>query len=348
MSNQLIQEELILNKCPECGGQVIQNAHESVCEQCGIILDDLFFMTRYQINETKDSDINPGDQFVSIGKVVDNVCNLGSHMGYYSNKVFYDYRGEIISSHQQHVFKKLKQWYSLPLKIKDHETDYRILKILSNVAQCMKLSSLVKNRAAYFYQKIIKNAKSIRNHVSLIGFCIFYSAREFSHNAPISIRELCDIFQSLGHRINPRLIIRDSIDYQNFIKEKNNPHKSEDYIIRLVNTIELYKPIIDRLKRKGSHLTISEYVNLLRRKSLKVLELMSDKIRGSRNPFILAGAVVYCADKLLAKQYALKSLLTQRMASQAMGIAEYSIRDHYVKIVKPFVLSKNNVRNLLS
>ena len=220
-------------------------------------------MTRYQINETKDSDINPGDQFVSIGKVVDNVCNLGSHMGYYSNKVFYNYRGEIISSHQQHVFKKLKQWYSLPLKIKDHETDYRILKILSNVAQCMKLSSLVKNRAAYFYQKIIKNAKSIRNHVSLIGFCIFYSAREFSHNAPISIRELCDIFQSLGHRINPRLIISDSIDYQNFIKEKNNPHKSEDYIIRLVNTIKLYKPImrsIETERKPFDHLRICELI----------------------------------------------------------------------------------------
>jgi len=212
----------------------------------------------------------------------------------------------------------------------------------------MKLSTIVKNRAAYFYQKIKRNAKTIRNHVSLIGYCLFYSSREFSQNAPISIRELCNIFKHLGHRINPRLIIRDSIEYQSIIKEKNVPHRSEDYIIRLVDSISNYKPLIERMKKKQSNWNIKEYSEKLLNKSLSILHILSPKIRGSRNPFILAGAVVYCSDKIIAKQFKIKPVLTQKIASTAMDIAEYSIRDHYVKVVKPFVQSKKNLTQLLS
>lgn len=344
----IVEESNLKIKCPECGGFVINHTYEYVCEKCGLVLNDLSLVESYQMNETKDTEISSNAQFVSVGKVVDNVCNLGSHLGFYSNKVFYDYKGDMISADQQRKFRKLKNWYCLPLTIKDHETDYRILKILSNVSQYMKLTSIVKNRAAYFYQKIKKNAAIIRNHVSLIAFCIFYSSREFSQNAPIGIRELCTIFQELGHRINPRLIIRDSIEYQSIIKEKNNPHKSEDYIIRLVNAITNYPPIVNRMKKKSSTWNIDEYKDKLLKKSLDILRLMVPRIRGSRNPFILAGAVVYCADKILAKKHNSKSILTQKVASDAMEIAEYSIRDHYVKILKPFVLLKNNLKYLLS
>ena len=54
-----------------------------------------------------------------------------------------------------------------------------------------------------------------------------------------------------------------------------------------------------------------------------------------RNPFILTGADIYLADKLLAKEYSQKSILTQNFISKATIIAEYSIRDHYVNILKP-------------
>ena len=60
--------------------------------------------------------------------------------------------------------------------------------------------------------------------------------------------------------------------------------------------------------------------------------------RGGRNPFIFAGAAIYCADKLLAKKYNAKCILTQKIAAGAMNIAEYSIRDHYVSVFKKYVI----------
>ncbi len=60
--------------------------------------------------------------------------------------------------------------------------------------------------------------------------------------------------------------------------------------------------------------------------------------RGGRNPFILTGAIIYLADKLIAKENKQKSVLTQKVISEATKIAEYSIRDHYVNLLKPLFL----------
>jgi transcription initiation factor TFIIIB Brf1 subunit/transcription initiation factor TFIIB len=325
----------IKEDCPECKGLIILNGHEKVCEICGLVISSMQLIDSYQFNDPNNSEFSSGDQFVSIGNTVDNVCLLGSHIDFYSSRLFFDYKRQVISSKQQNKFKKLKMYYSLPLKIKNHETDYRIMKILNKITLYLKLAEVVKNRAAYFYRIIKKKAPKITNHVSLIGFCIFYASREFLKNAPISLRELCETFKMLGHRISPKLIIRDSLDYKGFLKFNNIHHKSEDYIVRFIDSVVNSQEVYMRMEKKNLIYSKSEYRALLNKKCIDICKILTEKIRGSRNPFILAGAIVYCADKLIAKERKVKSVLTQKVASNAMKIAEYSIRDHYVKILKP-------------
>ncbi|MHA1721026.1 MAG: hypothetical protein ACTSWX_06340 [Promethearchaeota archaeon] len=340
----MIPSQYIINQknskhCPECNSNLIQNGHECVCENCGLVIDSVLFVESFQFNDITSSELSAGDQYVSIGKTIDNICTLGSHIDFFSTKVFCDYKHQLIPSKLQKKFRKLKS-YTLPIKIKNHETDYRILRILNNITKYLRLSSAVKNRAAYYYRSIKNKAPSIRNHISLIGFCIFYAAREYSNNAPISIREICEAFNIVGHRVSPRLILRDSIEYQNHIKKKNHPHKSEDFISRFINSIVTSPDVKNRLEKKKSKWDISTYKNLLEKKSQFIIDVINQGKKRSWNPFILAGAIVYCADKLLAREYNSKSILTQKLASQAMQIAEYSIRDHYVKILKPLFTAK--------
>ena len=341
----MLQSQYIINQndsnhCPECDSKLIQNGHENVCENCGLVIDSVLFVDSFQFNDTINSDLSTGDQFVSVGKTIDNICTLGSHIDFFSTKVFRDYKRKTISSNLQKKFRKLKS-YTFPIKIKNHETDYRVLRVLNSITKYLGLSSIVKNRAAYYYQSIKRRSPSIRNHISLIGFCIFYASREFCSNAPVSIREICNIFNIKGHRVSPRLIIRDSIDYQEFLKKKNHPHKSEDYISRFINSIVSSPEVVNRMKKKKSIWTMTIYKNLLTNKCKFILKIINKGRKRSWNPFILAGATVYCADKLLAKEYDTKSILTQKIASNAMNIAEYSIRDHYVKILKPLFDSIN-------
>lgn len=321
--------------CPECNGSIIHYGHETICENCGIVLSSLKLTNSYQFNEITNSDFSAGDQYVSVGKRIDNVCTLGSHIGYYSNKCFYDYKNQIIQSKLQKKFHKLKKYYSLPLKIKNHETDYRILKILNDVSKYMQLTETIKNRAAYFYQTVKKKAKKITNHVTLIAFCIFYASREYHYQSPISIRELCEVFVSMGHRINPKLIIRDSLEYKQFLNKKSQPHSFTDFINKFINKVINSPQIHQRMNKKSSNWTINQYRQYLTKTAQFVSNILNKRNFGSRNPFILASAIVYCSDKLLARKMNTKPILTQKSASIAMDIPEYSIRDHYVKVLKP-------------
>jgi transcription initiation factor TFIIIB Brf1 subunit/transcription initiation factor TFIIB len=79
---------------------------------------------------------------------------------------------------------------------------------------------------------------------------------------------------------------------------------------------------------------------LLLKKSHYILKELPEWQRGGRNPFILTGAIIYLADRLLAKEFGSKNILTQKIISRSTKIAEYSIRDHYVNLLKPIFLKK--------
>jgi transcription initiation factor TFIIIB Brf1 subunit/transcription initiation factor TFIIB len=211
---------------------------------------------------------------------------------------------------------------------------------LNKISNYLNLSKTIRNNAAYFYKRIIKNEEKVINNISLIAFCVFFAARKENHNAPITINEISKAFQNYGHRVNPRLILRDGLEYKKYLRIENTPHKSEDYINRLVNEIINYRLMDERLKKKNSPWTKKKYQMLLLKKSHYILKELPGWQRGGRNPFILTGAIIYLADRLLAKEFGSKNILTQKIISRSTKIAEYSIRDHYVNLLKPIFLKK--------
>lgn len=224
------------------------------------------------------------------------------------------------------------------MRIKNHETEYRIFNILNKVSFLLNLNKNIRNNAAYYYKKIIKYEKKVINNISLIAFCIFYATRKENRNAPITINEISNVFQSFGHRVNPRLILRDGIRYKQYLSQDSEPHKSEDYLIRLIDEIFNYEEMEVRLIKKGISWSKKEFQRKLIIKCREILKYLTIWHRGGRNPFILTGAVIYLADKLLAHEFNQKTILTQKIISEATKIAEYSIRDHYVNLLKPLFI----------
>ena len=234
----------------------------------------------------------------------------------------------------------MKKNYSQFLRIKNNETEYRIFNILSKISIYLTLNKNIRNNAAYYYKKVIKHEQKVINNISLIAFCIFYAARKENHNAPITINEISRAFQNFGHRVNPRLILRDGVRYKKYLSKKTKPHQSEDYLIRLINEIFNQEELKDRLIKKKIPWTKEEFQNKLTQKCRQILSKLTPWHRGGRNPFILTGAVIYLADKLLAQENYQKAILTQKLISDATNIAEYSIRDYYVNLLKSLFFSK--------
>lgn len=326
--------------CPECKSTRIVQNHEWVCAECGIIVDPIYVDSNYVVF-SRNSSLIRISQFVQPGNSVDRNDNLGSFIGYRSPNLILDAKNTPISPKGQDLFKRLKEKYDIRYRIKNHETEFRILKILQNVSQILKLNQNVVKNAAYFYRKICKYEMKIPNHVSLIAFCLFYSIRVENRNAPITIGELTRVFLNLGHHITPQLILRNGTFYAKYVECAATPKKSEDYLERLISSIINYPNLIRRIRKKTTFTSLDEYKNAVYSTSCFLLKKLTKEMRGGRNPFIMMGALIYCADKYLARKNCFKSVLTQKIASDAMGIAEYSIRDHYVTLLKSlFILNE--------
>ncbi|TFF97090.1 MAG: transcription initiation factor IIB family protein [Promethearchaeota archaeon] len=327
--------------CPECGGRIISKSFERLCESCGLVVNRLLDRSNYSFRKSEDFN-NSSKQYVALGNRTDFIGGLGTYIGYENSKVLKDKMGKLLSPNEQKLFRRLKKNYGKFLKIKDHETEYRIFRILKKISIYLNLNKNVRNNAAYYYKKIKKKEKNVINNISLIAFCIFNAARKEKFNAPITINEIATAFQKFGHRVNPRLILRDGLRYKKHLEINAKPHKSEDYLTRLINQVINHKDLELRLIKKKIPWSKNEYKINLMKMSRSILEQLSKWERGGRNPFILTGAIIYLADKLLTKKNNLKAVLTQKLVSEATKIAEYSIRDHYVNLLKPHFIENKN------
>jgi len=328
-------------KCPECGGNIIINSFEKICKDCGLVINNFFRESAFIFNDIKSKN-SLSKQYVALGERTDFIGGLGSFIDYEKSKYLKDKSGKLLPPSEQKLFRRLKKNYAQFLRIKNHETEYRVFNILNKISLYLNLTKNIRNNAAYYYKKIIKNEKKVINNISLIAFCIFFAARKEYHNAPITINEISKAFQNFGHRVNPRLILRDGIRYKHHLNNDSAPHKSEDYLIRLVDEVMKHKYLQERLVKKCVLWLKKEFQNKLIVKCREILEELPLGQRGGRNPFILTGAIIYLADKLLAKECDQKAILTQKIISEATNIAEYSIRDHYVNLLKPIFINKLN------
>jgi transcription initiation factor TFIIIB Brf1 subunit/transcription initiation factor TFIIB len=326
------------DKCPECQGKIIVNSFEKICRECGLVINNFFRESAFIFNNLKTKNCL-NKQYVALGERTDFIGGLGSFIDYEKSKYLKDKNGKLLSPDDQKLFRRLKKNYAQFLRIKNHETEYRVFNILNKITLYLNLNKNIRNNAAYYYKKIIKSEEKVINNISLIAFCIFLATRKEFHNAPITVNEISNAFQNFGHRVNPRLILRDGIKYKRHLNDDTTPHKSEDYLIRLVDEVINHKSLKERLKKKGILWSKSEFQNSLIMKCRQILKKLPLWQRGGRNPFILTGAIIYLADKLLAKEFQQKAILTQKIISEATNIAEYSIRDHYVNLLKPLFLS---------
>jgi transcription initiation factor TFIIIB Brf1 subunit/transcription initiation factor TFIIB len=326
------------DKCPECKGKVIVNSFEKICKECGLVINNFFKESAFVFNDLKTKN-SLNKQYVALGERTDFIGGLGSFIDYEKSKYLKDKNGKLLPPSDQKLFRRLKKNYAQFLRIKNHETEYRVFNILNKITLYLNLNKNIRNNAAYYYKKILKSEEKVINNISLIAFCIFFASRKEFHNAPITINEISKAFQNFGHRVNPRLILRDGIRYKRHLKDDTTPHKSEDYLIRLIDEVIKHNSLKERLKKKEVTWTESEFQNNLIRKCREVLKKLPLWQRGGRNPFILTGAIIYLADKLLAKDYKQKTILTQKIISEATKIAEYSIRDHYVNLLKPLFMN---------
>ncbi|MFX0169284.1 MAG: hypothetical protein ACFE89_08030 [Candidatus Hodarchaeota archaeon] len=319
--------------CTECPGKAILTNGEYVCATCGLVLERQVVSSPYQMYK-EESSSSQAKSYVALGQRAVMVGGLGSFIDYQASRFFHDKTGRPLTPRGQRLFRRLKFDYNLRLRIAKRETTYRALRSLSRVAELLSLPDSIKDRAAYYYQKMDRNLENhdITSHLTLMAYGLMLAVRESKGNAPITLQEIADAFQKLGHRVTSRSIIRQALSVKKKLPLAPVKRKSEDYLQRIVSQTVLHPTIRQRLRRAG--LSIEEYQSRLLKYANQLFSKIDAQTRGGRNPFIFAVAVVYSSDLLMAKIAKRRPILTQRLISKATNAAEYSVRDHYAKLLK--------------
>ncbi len=324
--------------CSECSGRALLTNGEYVCAACGLVLARQVVSSPYQMHEENGSSSSQSKAYVALGKRSVMVGGLGSFIDYQASRFFYDRTGRPLAPQRQRLFRRLKYDYNLRLRIAKRETTYRALRSLSRVADLLSLADGIKDRAAYYYQKMDKKLENsdITSHLTLMAYGLMLAVRESKENAPITLQEIAGAFQKLGHRVTSRSIIRQALSVKKKIALSPTKRVSEDYLQRIVSQTVNHAAVRLRLRRAG--FVVQEYQANLVKHANQLFSRISVSERGGRNPFIFAVAVVYSSDLLIAKKAKRRPILTQRLISKATNAAEYSVRDHYAKLLKAHIL----------
>jgi len=325
--------------CLECKGEVIIHNGQYVCSHCGLVIGPQYLPPIVDFTSMEDSSSISSKQYVSLGARVHIVDGLGSYIDYHMTPFFKDSRGESLVPFKQRLFRRLKYVYDLRTRISGNETNYRALRTLNRACSILQLPDPVRDRAAYYYQKISKKYGKLKedstNHIVLAAACLLFAIREYKHIAPVTIQELIEVFKNMGHRVSVRRVVREILVVKKIVSTKNYIRKSEDYIYRIISTITNSKDVIMQLH--SLDIPCDHFKRLLLKETLQILRKLNFSLRKGRNPYILAVASVYAASKKISSQLGVKRILTQKLIAKLSGVAEYSVRDHYCSLLKKII-----------
>ncbi len=325
----------LMERCIECGGTIVTNGFEQTCTECGLVCSD--FALDCTMPPVNHQNKNGPSVFHSIGKQINYASEQGSDIGYNNRSIMRDIKNQPLHPEVQKKFKRLIKYYDRPTKTKFNETEARILSILNRVSCYLQLNKHVVEDAAYFYKKILKSEIKVKNNVCVLALCIFMCSRSETNKDPIGINDISEVFNQLGHHITPRLILRSRVHYGKYFNLDLAPINPNRFIPKLIESLLENREFIEKFKKESCN-AIEEY----RLELMKMIEYIISKLPSrlyiGRNPIILASALIYAADRLIARKYGNRVILTQKMVSDSANVAEYSLRDHFVKIIKPIFL----------
>ncbi|MHA2176710.1 MAG: hypothetical protein ACXAAK_00010 [Candidatus Thorarchaeota archaeon] len=308
-----------------------------------MVLSREYVQPTYQMGMRPKDNSPDASVYVSLGNRMHIVDGLGSYIGYHKDRYFQDSQGQALSGRMQKKFKRLKTIYSTRIRIGKNEAKYRALRTLNHVSKLLMLNEQVRDRTAYLYKKVISESpQRVSNNILLIAVCLLMAVREFKDEAPITLDEIADVFEKCGHRVNVRAIVREALRLKSLTGYSPQIRRPEDYIPRVISMLLNDSKVVSKIQARGW--TIKEYESTLRNKVVEVLNMIPASKRGGRNPFIFTVSAAYASDRVIAVQHNRRAVLTQKLASNATKVAEYSIRDHFGMMKKIIELSQECVQ----
>lgn len=293
--------EDILTKCPECGSAhiIVDYTHgESVCESCGLVIEDGKIDHRAEWNAYDSDDIAKKERTGA-------PMTLTRHDKGLSTEISWDDRdsnGRTLNRHNRTKFYRLRKLHKLSKTSSTREYNVvRALRDITTRGNKMGLARDVIETAAYVYRKAQHNNITRGRSIACISAASIYIACRQCH-VPRTLDEVSKAFELRRRDVSRTFncIIR-------MLKIQLPLASPENYITRLCGQLHL---------NGKTQKLVKELLNEASEKGL---------ING-RSPLAIVGALIYIASIVTHEKR------TQAEIATAANVTEVTIRNRYKEL----------------
>lgn len=326
-----------LRFCEECGAVLIQTETYYVCPSCGLVQNQKFVEGSYV---SIDSANSYGNQFVdAVNKPSLATGGSGSFIDFYGNWNLADYSGKMISQGKFFRYARLKKMNDYYSQSNGQLKLYRALQLINKIHGVLDLPETMKDEVSKLYRKSYQKIPPQYRIPLVVAACFYLTAKLLNYK--LLLKEIITTCEKLELRVKGKTLLTTASEIKKALKLQIRATRPEEYlekaIISLVNNIPLNN------KLKSMHIGFNEYIIQIRSESSKLINFLDLDKRGGRNPFILAAACVAGADTIISSKIGKKrGIATQKIIAESCNIPEYTLREHYIKIIKPIIKNMVN------
>ncbi|UCG00580.1 MAG: hypothetical protein JSW11_13240 [Candidatus Heimdallarchaeota archaeon] len=332
-------------RCLECDGNLIQTEADIVCMNCGLVANKIYEKPTIQLIKAESSF---GSQFASISERPSAMKSLGTYIGTYRKRFLADAKGAQLKIPAKQQFRRLKSLNDIYLHFNGRQREYRGYNLLTTMCSILQITDAAKADALFLYRSVQSHLHGELKLSCLIMGSLYLSIRSRKEN--IELARLVTAAQSRGYFILGKDIIKAASLIRQHARIRISHVKSEEYLDNVISRLHKDREITKQLQKKV-FVEKAEYFRCLKLGAKNLLANFPQSDRGGRNPFILAAAIIIASDIMLARQnsfyhcYKRKSrrgILTQKHIAKILGIAEFTLREHYLLLAKPLMETELN------
>ena len=320
------------NFCEECGTLVIETPTHNVCPACGLVQGQKFVDGNYVSIESNNSF---GNQFVDIANKPSLVNGgSGSFIDFYGNWNLTDYSGNIINQGKFFRYARLKKINDYYSQSTNQLKLYRALQLINKLHGVLDLPEGMKDDISKLYRNCYQKLPSSFRIPIVVAACFYLTTKLMNYN--LLLKELVNACEKLNLNVKGKTLITAASEIKKDLRLQIRATRPEEYLEKAIISLINNETLITKLKIL--HIGIHEYTVQIRSECVILMSYLNIEKRGGRNPFILAAACVAGSDTIVSSKIGKKrGIATQKIVAQSCNIPEYTLREHYIKIIKPII-----------
>jgi transcription initiation factor TFIIB len=286
-------------RCPECNGEIIQDDGDTICAECGLVLED------EQIDrgpEWRAFDAKEKDEKARVGAPTTKMMHdegLSTNIGWQNRDAY----GKTLSTAQRQKMQRLRTWNER-FRTRNHKERNlkQALGEIDRMASALGLPESVRETASVIYRRALDEDLLPGRSIEGIATSALYAAAKMA-NVPRSISEVAAVSRVDEEEFKRayRYIVRE-------LKLEIEPADPNEYLPRFASELDVPNEVRQRA---------SELIDAGKKAN----------VHSGKSPVGLAAAALYAAAQLT------NNPLTQGEISEVANVSEVTIRNRYQELL---------------